>query len=165
MEVLLSPDNQRARVFSRQQRLCETPFSSRKCQLFAWGLQTILSAVRWEMICRGDPWRTGSFSGRFEGIRSVLPVTPAGDSNIKIGVARSLEAGHATTNAKKGRSPMVPSFFTISSFYDFFNMLSMVGISFAVKAFSVVVFTLPCELSANANAVCVSSLGHSPIVM
>ena len=87
------------------------------------------------------------------------------DSYTKIGGNRILEAGHAPTDAKKGRSPMVPSFFTTSSFYDFFNMLSMAGISFAVKAFSVVVFTFPCELSANANAVCVSSLGHSPIVM
>ena len=59
---------------------------------------------------------------------------------------------------------MVPSFITTSSSYDFFNRSSMVGISFAVKAFNVVVFTFPCELSANANAVCVSSLGHSPIV-
>ena len=39
---------------------------------------------------------------------------------------------------------MAPSFFTTSSFYDFFNMLSMAGTSFAVKAFSVVVFTFPC---------------------
>ena len=31
---------------------------------------------------------------------------------------------------------MVPSFFTTSSFYDFFKMLSMAGISFTVKAFS-----------------------------
>jgi len=85
-------------------------------------------------------------------------------SDNKIGVDRSLEAGHAPTDAKKGRGPMAPSFFTTSSFYDFFNMLSMAGTSFAVKAFSVVVFTFPCELSANANAVCVSSLGHSPIV-
>jgi hypothetical protein len=87
------------------------------------------------------------------------------DSDIKVGVARSLEAVHAPTDAEKGRGPMVPSFFTISSFYVFFNMLSMEGISFAVKAFSVVVFTLPCEPSANANAAWVSSLGHSPIVM
>ena len=77
----------------------------------------------------------------FRGLEPVVLWRLRKDSNIKIGVARSLEAGHATTNAKKGRSPMVPSFFTISSFYDFFNMLSMVGISFAVKAFSVVVFT------------------------
>lgn len=81
-----------------------------------------------------------------------------------VGVDRILEAGHAPTDAKKGRSQMAPSFFTTSSFYDFFNMLSMAGISFAVKAFIVVVFTFPCELSANENAVCISSLGHSPIV-
>ena len=80
MEALLSPDNQRARVFSRQQRLFETPFSSRKCRLFARGC----------VLFRFSPWRR---------------MNPADIHVMLISMSEGIYSGRAASGSKQRESP------------------------------------------------------------
>ena len=57
----------------RQHRSRKTPISPPKSELFARGLQTIRSTVRWEMIRRGDSRRTGRYLGPIRGDQVSTP--------------------------------------------------------------------------------------------